>query len=185
MAHVSSLSQESWQVDCSGQALTGYPVSYLNALSFICHLHRKEQRELVPIWWAGSYWHIISFSNTWTQCSPKAALGLLKSFPSLLLPTCMREDTYLPEQLYALEKSYSEVIFSCLSESVFFWLVKPRSVSVCVIVWLHLCRVTPAMYRVHSGWLGSRSFCLASVSTEGEDNEDWDSFLPTFALSFM
>lgn len=100
VAHVSSLSQQSWQVDCSGQALTGYPVSYLNALSFICHLPRKEQREPVPIWWAGSYWHIISFS-------PKAPLGLLKAFPSLFLCLCMWGDTYLPKQLSALEKCYS------------------------------------------------------------------------------
>ena len=37
----------------------------------------------------------------------KAEAGLVKSFSSLFLHMCMREDTHLPKQLYALEKSYS------------------------------------------------------------------------------
>lgn len=142
MAHVSSLSQESWQVDCSGQALTGYPVSYLNALSFICHLHREEQRELVPIWWAGSYWHIISFSNTWTQYSPKATVGLLKSLLFFCIHACVKTRTCPSSCMPLKSPIHRSKILPPFRTRWFFCFVKPHSISHCIIVGLYLCRVS-------------------------------------------
>lgn len=44
-----SLSQQSWQVDCPGQALTGYPVSCLNGLSLLSATFMEdfEKRERI------------------------------------------------------------------------------------------------------------------------------------------
>lgn len=80
---------------------------------------------------------------------------------------------------------FIEVKFSLPSDLVFFGLVKPHSISHCVIVWLYLRRVTPATYRPHSGCVWFQFFCLASAYTEEKDSKDCDFFLLTFALSFV